>query len=169
MKGQVALLSLKCNASLLSMKNSLEQKPVYVALSSYNQPVLLVHRLSYLFSWSVVILALLAGILLLTGDFFFTRWPHAPVSAAPLLLIGAAYLGFQVLTRPQPLDLFKAFIVSSAFILWGIDQLLPTGWLATTLGDVIIVLYVIDLSWMMIDRLKQQEYIIPRKREEYAE
>jgi hypothetical protein len=156
MKGQVALHFLKCNASLLSMKNSLEQKPIYVATPSHYQPISLVHRLSYLFSWSVVILALLAGILLLASDFFFTRWPHAPVSAAPLLLIGAAYLGFQVLTRPRPLDLFKAFIVSTAFILWGVDQLLPTGWPATTLGDVVIVLYVVDLGWMMIDRLKQK-------------
>jgi hypothetical protein len=151
------------------MKNSLEQKPIYVSTPSHNQPSSLIHKLSYIFSWGIVVLALLAGILLLTSDFFLTNWPHAPVSAAPLLLIGAAYLGFQVLTQPQPLDLFKAFIVSTAFILWGIDQLLPTGWSAMTLGDVVIVLYVIDLGWMMIDRLKQKEQIMRRKREEYAE
>jgi hypothetical protein len=155
--------------SPLSMKNSLEQKPIYIATPSYNQPASLIQRFSYLFSWSIVVLALLAGILLLTSDFFFTHWPHAPISAAPLLLVGAAYLGFQVLTQPRPLDLFKAFIVSTAFIMWGIDQLLPTGWLATTLGDVVIVLYVIDLGWIMIDRLKQKEQIIHRKREEYDE
>jgi len=68
------------------------------------------------------------------------------VSAAPLLFIGAAYLGFQVLLRPKPLDLFKALIISSAFILWGVDQLLPGGWVATTLGDVVITLYVLDLG-----------------------
>jgi len=151
------------------MKNSLEQKPIYVSTPSHNQPSSLMHKLSYIFSWGIVVLALLAGILLLTSDFFFTNWPHAPISAAPLLLIGAAYLGFQVLTQPQPLDLFKAFIVSTAFILWGIDQLLPTGWPAMALGDVVIVLYVIDLGWMMIDRLKQKEQIMRRKREEYAE
>jgi len=139
------------------MKNSLEQQPIYVSTPSHNQPASLIQRFSYLFSWVIVVLALLAGILLLTSDFFFTNWPHAPASAAPLLLIGSAYLGFQVLTRPRPLDLFKAFIVSAAFILWGIDQLLPTGRLAMTLGDVVIVLYVVDLGWMMIDRLKQKE------------
>jgi hypothetical protein len=79
-----------------------------------------------------------------------------PISAAPLLLIGAAYLAFQLLIYAKPLDFFKALIVSSAFILWGIDQLLPSGWFATTLGDIVIVLYVIDLGWMMMDRLKQE-------------
>src|SRR5690349_21835287 len=108
MKGQIALPSLKGNASLLSMKNSLEQQPIYVSTPSHNQPIPLIQRFSYLFSWCIVVLALLAGILLLTSDFLFTNWPHAPVSAAPLLLIGAAYLGFQILTQPQPLELFKA-------------------------------------------------------------
>jgi hypothetical protein len=120
---------------------------------------LLAHKLLYLFTWIVVILALGAGVILLTKDMFLTMLPHAPVSAAPLLFIGAAYLGFQVLIRPTPLDLFKALILSSAFILWGIDQLLPSGWVATTLGDVVITLYVLDLGWVMIDRLKQSNHI----------
>jgi hypothetical protein len=118
----------------------------------------LVHTLFSLFTWVVVVLALAAGVILLTRDVFLAGLPHAPVSAAPLLLIGAAYLGFQVLLRPKPLDLFKALIVSSAFIFWGVDQLLPVGRVATTLGDVVITLYVLDFGWMMIDRLKQRNH-----------
>jgi hypothetical protein len=107
-------------------------------------------------NWLLVIFALLAGILLLLSDIFSFSFPHAPISSSPLLLIGAAYLAFQLLTGPTLLDLCKALIVSSAFILWGIDQILSPGWFATTLGDVVIVLYVIDLSWLMLDRLKQK-------------
>jgi hypothetical protein len=44
-------------------------------------------------------------------------------------------------------------MLASAFILWGIDQLLPAGVVATTLGDVVIVLYIIDLALMMHDTL----------------
>ena len=123
------------------------------------QPPSLASKLLYLFTWVVVVLGLIAGIALLTNDVFFTILPHAPISAAPLLFIGVAYLGFQVLIRPNPLDLFKALIVSSAFILWGIDQLLPGGRFATTLGDVVITLYVLDLGWVMIDRLKLRNRI----------
>jgi hypothetical protein len=107
----------------------------------------------------VIVLAFGSGAVLLADDL---PWPafrplaHASISAVPLLLIGLAALGFQFVIRPNLLDLFKACIVSAAFLFWGIDLLLPAGWFATTLGDVVILLYVIDLGWMMIDRLKQQ-------------
>ncbi|GHO95400.1 hypothetical protein KSF_054480 [Reticulibacter mediterranei] len=112
-----------------------------------------------MFTWLLIVLALFTGGGLLLGDLapqVFVSLPHAPVSAAPLLLIGAASLGFQVLTRPKPLELFKALLVSLAFILWGVDQMLPPGWLTTTVGDVVIVLYVIDLGWMMGSALRQR-------------
>ena len=108
----------------------------------------------------VIVLALSSGALLLFTDL---PWPvlhhlaHAPVSAVPLLFIGLASLGFQFVVRPKRLGLLKALIVSAAFLFWGIDQLLPTGRIATTLGDVVIALFVLDLGWMMLDRLLQQD------------
>ena len=141
------------------LNRSVLRPPSLSSREATAQPPSLVHKLLYLFTWVVVVLALVAGVALLTSDVFFTILPHAPVSAAPLLFVGAAYLGFQVLIRPKPLDLFKALIVSSAFILWGIDQLFPIGRITTTLGDVVITLYVIDLGWVMIDRLKQRNHI----------
>ncbi len=151
------------HSTYIHMNNILNQSALStLSLSSREattQPLSLVHKLLYLFTWFVVVLALVAGVTLLTSDVFLTILPHAPVSAAPLLLAGAAYLGFQVLIRPKPLDLCKALIVSSAFILWGVDQLFPLGRVATTLGDVVITLYVIDLGWVMIDRLKQRNHI----------
>ncbi len=106
----------------------------------------------------IILLALLSGATLLLNDVPWTQGlllAHAPISALPLIFIGLASLTFQLIVRPGWLDLAKALIVSSAFLLWGIDQLLSPGWLATTLGDIVIVLYVIDLGWMMLERLKQ--------------
>ena len=136
------------------LNRSVLRSPSLSFREATTRPPSLAHKLLYLFTWVVVVLGLIAGVALLTNDVILTILPHAPVSAAPLLFIGAAYLGFQVLIRPKPLDLFKALIVSSAFILWGVDQLLPGGRFATTLGDVVITLYVVDLGWVMIDRLK---------------
>ncbi len=136
------------------MNNPLDHKTA-AAETSADVPVFFFKPLRVL-NWLFVICALLTGAFLLLSDIFSFSLPHAPISAAPLLLIGAAYLAFQTLTNPTLLDLCKALIVSSAFILWGLDQLLPAGWFATTLGDVVIVLYVIDLGWMMLDRLKQK-------------
>src|ERR1700693_5235939 len=135
------------------LNRSALRPPPLSSREATTQPPSLVHKLLYLFTWVVVVLALVAGVALLTSDVFLTILPHAPVSAAPLLFIGAAYLGFQVLLRPTPLDL------CTAFILWGVDQLLPFGRVATTLGDVVITLYVIELGWVMIDHLKQRNHI----------
>jgi hypothetical protein len=106
----------------------------------------------------LIVLAFGSGAVLLANDVPWlpvTPLAHAPISAVPLLLIGLAALGFQFVIRPNLLDLFKAMIVSTAFLLWGTDQLLPAGWLATAVGDLVIVLYVIDLGWMMADRLRE--------------
>jgi hypothetical protein len=115
-------------------------------------------RFFYVVTTITIPLAFTSGILLLlfdTPQAFFQGIAHAPLSAAPLLLIGVASLCFQCVIRPKLLDFCKALIVSAAFLLWGIDQLLHAGKLATTLGDVVIVLYVIDLGWMMLERIKQ--------------
>jgi len=141
------------------LNRSVLRSPSLSFREATTQPPSLAYKLLYVFTWVVVVLGLIAGVALLTNDVFFTILPHAPISAAPLLFIGAAYLGFQVLIRPKPLDLFKALMVSSAFILWGVDQLLPGGRVATTLGDVVITLYVLDLGWVMIDRLKLRNSI----------
>jgi hypothetical protein len=116
------------------------------------------------FSGGVAVLALIASTLLLLFDGAPQLLPglrHAPVSAAPLLLIGVAYISLQPLIRPSPLELLKRLMLGTAFILWGIDQLLPAGSLATRLGDVVIALYVIDLGLIIITHLQREDWETP--------
>ncbi len=146
------------------MKRVLDQKPASRSPdvpSRQSHPAVpsFIPGAMYVFTGLLIVLALVAGGGLLLSDLaphVFVGMPRAPISAAPLLLIGAASLGFQVLTRPRLLELFKALLVSLAFILWGIDQMLPPGRLTTTVGDIVIVLYVIDLGWIMGSALRHQ-------------
>ena len=145
-----------------------DHRPVALAhlLPFRRSRVRLLGRFFSIFTSLVILLAFASGAVLLVKDTplsLLQHLAHAPISAIPLLLIGLASLCFQVVIRPTPLDLFKAGLVSAAFLLWGIDQLLPTGWIATTLGDIVIVLYVIDLGWMMGDRLKERYTSIQQK------
>jgi hypothetical protein len=71
---------------------------------------------------------------------------HAPLSAMPLLLAGASYVALQGVLRPAPFELLKRLMLGSAFVLWGIVQLMPPGVVATDLGDLVIALYVLDLG-----------------------
>jgi len=71
---------------------------------------------------------------------------HAPLSALPLLLVGGSYIALQGLLRPAPIELLKRLMLGSAFLLWGIVQLMPPSIVATDLGDLVIALYVLDLG-----------------------
>lgn len=104
---------------------------------------------------ALAVLAVLAGgILLLSGVLpalggTETRW----LSAAPLLLVGLAFVALQILLPPRPRELIRHLIVALAFLLWGIDELLPPNVLAKTVGHLVILLYVVDLALTVRDRL----------------
>ena len=105
--------------------NQLSEQETVTPSSSYKQFPSHRYYFLYIVIWTTVNAALAAGVLLLLSDVFSMPFLHAPVSAAPLLLIGASYLGFQMLMRPKLLDLCKALIVSAAFLLWALR---PSRW-----------------------------------------
>ncbi len=105
--------------------------------------------------WPLILLrilvlgAVLSGGVLLLSDVLplvAARLAHAPTSALPLLLIGTTYALAQLRFRPHRWELVQALLVSTAFICWGIYQLLPASAGATFLGDLVITMYVVDLS-----------------------
>jgi hypothetical protein len=109
--------------------------------------------LNSIFRWSsfgLAILALAASVALLIGD---TRMQASTdswksmASASPLLLGGLAFLLVQSLAQPGGIELIKNLILAGAFLLWGAIQLMPPTPIAKYLGNVVIVLYVVDLAW----------------------
>jgi hypothetical protein len=43
----------------------------------------------------------------------------------------------------------KRLLLAGTFILWAIDQLLPSGRIAMVIGDVVVSAYVLDLFWII--------------------
>jgi len=95
----------------------------------------------------------LAGVLLLANLPFVPARTHAYVSALPLALAGIGYAILQFRTKPPLATLLKRLLLAATFVLWAIDQLLPSGWLATFLGDVVIGAYVLDLYWLIQEQM----------------
>ena len=71
------------------------------------------------------------------------------VEAMPLLLAGLAFLGWIAVDPPGLIDVIKQVFIAVAFILWGIDLLIPSGRWAIFIGAVVIAIYVFDLAWLM--------------------
>ncbi len=102
--------------------------------------------------------ALTSGALLLLLDGFaaFTQSRfHAAVSAAPLILIGLSWLSLQRGIKTHPIQFLKRLIAVVAFVLWGVQQMLPAGKVASTLGDVVIALFVLDMALIVRGELTE--------------
>jgi hypothetical protein len=98
-------------------------------------------------------MALASGTALLFGDAKLgnlPRFPAAVISAAPLLLVGAAFLIMQPIIRPRWSELLKNILLAATFLLWGVVQLMPQDSMSKRLGNVVIALYVLDLAWVIL-------------------
>ena len=97
----------------------------------------------------LAVAALVSGATLLFLDCFahFTSHRlHAVASGVPLILIGLSWLSLHPGFGVHPVQFLKRLIAAVVFVLWGIGQMLPAGWLASTVGDVVIALFVLDMA-----------------------
>jgi hypothetical protein len=107
--------------------------------------------------------ALLCSALLLASNLPFTpARAHAWLSSLPLALAGIAYALLQIRLRPGRRTLAKRLLLAASFIFWAIDQLLPTGRLATFIGDAVISAFVLDLLWIIQEQGEPGESAPPR-------
>ena len=112
-----------------------------------------VDRLLRTMTITLVLLALAFSVALLARNGTMGALPWLPcgvISAAPLLLIGAAFLILQLMIRPIPKELLKNVVLGATFILWGIVQLMPQNVLSMRLGSLVVALYVLDLAWAIL-------------------
>ena len=73
---------------------------------------------------------------------------HAYLSSAPLAIAGVTYAILQLRAGARGRTLYKRLLLAGTFVIWAVDQLLPSGRLATLIGDVVIAAYVLDLFWL---------------------
>lgn len=91
----------------------------------------------------------LAGILLASDTSFVPDKLHASLSSLPLAMAGIGYAVLQLYTRPPLGILLKRLLLAATFVMWAVDQLLPSGRLAVFIGDAVIGAYVLDLYWLI--------------------
>ena len=98
---------------------------------------------------SLMVIALaFARILLLSNLPWISNTLHSYLSSIPLAVAGVGYAILQLRAKPPRGTLFKRLLLAATFVIWAVDQMLPSGRLATLIGDMVIAAYVLDLYWI---------------------
>src|SRR5579863_7437213 len=117
-----------------------------------------------LFRWLSAILfvsALAAMLTLLVSDAWnalsFTTI-HRRAGALSFMLIGASYVALQISERCRWGEKLKAILLGVAFLFWGSVQFLSPGPWVTAMDSAVVVIFVVDLSLIIMERLKRKNY-----------
>jgi hypothetical protein len=114
-----------------------------------------VARASRAVSLALAVFALTGAGILLTWDALPARFPgagHAFLAAAPLVMIGVAYLVYQGAHRCPLREWIKAIMLAAAFLFWAANQLWPDSSRAVLFNDIAIGFFVLDVFLVMISR-----------------
>ncbi len=107
----------------------------------------------------------LAGIvvLLLTDGLHRLRYTplHQHAAAVPLILIGLSYLSLQLSMRRPRGEMVKGSLLAIAFVFWGCEQLLPPSPWVTLLDSLVITIFVVDLSFIILEHLRRKDHDQP--------
>jgi hypothetical protein len=83
---------------------------------------------------------------------------HRNAGALAFMLIGSSYVALQ-LSFPRPLgEKTKAILLGVAFLFWGSGQFLPPSPWATAMDAAVVVIFVVDLSLIIIESLRRSKY-----------
>lgn len=97
-----------------------------------------------------------AGILLLDA----LHWIQPDLSwkvksAIPLICIGVSYSLLQFTLPRSRVEFCLSLAVSLAFVLWGAEQFIPVPQIASSVDDVVVFLFVLDLSIVIRANLRK--------------
>ena len=100
--------------------------------------------------------AILTVVLRLVHYFRPALFPWPVKSAVPLILIGIAFACLQFAAKRTRSQMALGFIVSTAFVLWGVEQFLTNVFIVSLIDDIVVFLFVFDLSVVIYGHLKPQ-------------
>ena len=82
---------------------------------------------------------------------------HQRVGALSFMLIGTSYISLQLSAPRGWKDMLKGILLGVGFFLWGCEQFVPPGPLATTMDSMVVLIFVSDLGLVISDRLLRND------------
>lgn len=82
---------------------------------------------------------------------------HQRAGALSVLFIGASYICLQLGTHNNLREKLKRIPLGVGFCIWGSETFLPPGHLITVMDNLVVLIFVIDLSVVIMDSLKRKD------------
>jgi hypothetical protein len=83
---------------------------------------------------------------------------HRQAGAWSFILIGASYLSVLLSSRRPLKEIAKQMALGLAFLLWGCEQFVPAGPLATAMDTAVVLIFVVDLSLIIVGNLRSAHH-----------
>jgi hypothetical protein len=80
---------------------------------------------------------------------------HVHYGALALILIGASYVALQVGESRPWAERLKGAALGAAFLMWGVEQLLPPSRIVTIMDFLVISIFVVDLNLIIRDQIRR--------------
>jgi hypothetical protein len=77
---------------------------------------------------------------------------HKAAAAAALMMIGLSYVCIHLGARPPGHELWKAVLLGSAFVVWGLEQFVAPSVVVTFIDTVVVSIFVADLGASVLKR-----------------
>lgn len=86
---------------------------------------------------------------------------HQSIGAMALILVGFSYVCLQLSIKRPTGEMLQGLFLGAAFLLWGGEQLLPPRRLVTLMDALVVSIFVIDLSFIIWNHLKNKDHETP--------
>lgn len=86
---------------------------------------------------------------------------HQRAGALSVLLIGASYICLQLGTHNHLRDKLKRIPLGIGFCIWGSESFVPTGHAITVMDNLVVIIFVSDLSFVILDSLRRKDDQVP--------
>jgi hypothetical protein len=110
---------------------------------------------------AVLLLAALTALVVLLGLDASNRLHetsgHQRAGALAFILIGSSYISLQLSAGRRWGGKIKHLLLGLGFMLWGLEQFFPPGMWVTVMDSVVVLIFVTDLTLIILKHLKYKE------------
>ena len=82
---------------------------------------------------------------------------HQRAGALSVMFIGASYICLQLGTPNNLRDKLKRIPLGVGFCIWGSETFLPPGHIITVMDNLVVLIFVSDLSFVILDSLRRKD------------